>query len=451
MHGENTLKARNLWAEQEDHVLRREVVKQGSTASRLGKPIDWRAIADKLPGRSNKDCRKRWIKLDSKINKGLWSEEENKRLHEAVAKYSTVWTDVAQVVGTRQPDQCAKRWQHFLNPGLNRSEWTPEEDEVLLAEVEKRGRNWKQIVDEALHRRSANDAKNRFTILQRMRQTTNNSNSTSPGQCRPTTSRTTPDTAESSPLPSPPSSQLDIVPYGVPPESTGGKPTTSSHRHHHMHHMHHLQQRPVPTIGTSELGHDDLHLGSMFLPSANKELSANTTSSPSSSYLGPGGSTPPEMLGEMGTEPTSVSLESWMDYVMGTGLLGDDCSTPALCDDDSSRMDSTRSSEESEMQLDAPPPPIPLLPPTAATSISTTTDPRLTTLDSLQASLEWNWDQMHAQIPGMELALTPPDREAIKSRRTMILQQMQPEQISRVMEFLLSWNTPIDVKIVNQE
>jgi hypothetical protein len=32
----------------------------------------------------------------------------------------------------------------------------------LLAEVEKRGRNWKQIVDEALHRRSANDAKNRL-------------------------------------------------------------------------------------------------------------------------------------------------------------------------------------------------------------------------------------------------------------------------------------------------
>jgi hypothetical protein len=140
-----------------------------------------------------------------------------------------------------------------------------------------------------------------------------------------------------------------------------------------------------------------------------------------------------------------------MDYVMGTGLLGDDCSTPALCDDDSSRMDSTRSSEESEMQLDAPLPPISLLPPTAATHTSTTTDPRLTTLDSLQASLEWNWDQIHEQIPDMELALTPPDREAIKSRRTMILQQMQPEQISRVMEFLLSWNTPIDVKIVNQE
>lgn len=58
--------------------------------------------------------------------------------------------------------ECAKRWQHFLDPGLNRSEWTPEEDNILLAEVEKRGRNWKQIVDEVLHRRSANDAKNRL-------------------------------------------------------------------------------------------------------------------------------------------------------------------------------------------------------------------------------------------------------------------------------------------------
>ncbi|KAL2850834.1 hypothetical protein BJX68DRAFT_266409 [Aspergillus pseudodeflectus] len=258
-----------------------------------------------------------------------------------------------------------------------------------------------------------------------------------------------PDTAESSPLPSP-SSQPDIVPrfYGLPPESTGGNPNTSSHRHHY--HLH--QQRPIPTMAGSELGHDDLHLGGMFLPSAtstNKELSANTTSSPSS-YLGPSGSTPPEMLGEMGTEPTSVSLESWVDYVMGTGLLGDDCSTPALCDDDSSRMDSTQSSEDSEMQLDAPPPLPPLALPPLPPTATTTTDPRLT-LDELQASLEWNWNQIQDQIPDMELSLTPPDRETIKSRRTMILQQMQPEQISRVMEFLLSWNTPIDVKIVNQE
>ncbi|EEA25176.1 hypothetical protein TMatcc_006601 [Talaromyces marneffei ATCC 18224] len=410
MNGENTLKARNLWAEEEDRILRSEVIKQ---ASRLGKPRDWRAIAEKLPGRSNKDCRKRWIKLDSKINKGLWSQEENKRLHEAVAKYSTVWTEVAQAVGTRQPDQCAKRWQHFLDPGLDRSEWTSEEDNILLAEVEKKGRNWKQIVDEVLPRRSANDAKNRFTILHRMRQTTNNSNSASP---RPT-SRPTTATAESSPSPQP-----DFNPqfYGMTPESMGSSHVNSNPKIRGEAHV------------SAELGHDDFYLGSnnMFFQSANRAgKEPSNTASPS--FMRPSGSTS-EILGEMDTEPTASSLESWVDYVIGNGLLaGTDCSPPALCDDDS-RMDTTRS-EEGEMQLD----------PTITTTTSTNTDPRLA-VDELQSSLGWDWDQ----IPDTDLE--PQDRESIKSR-TMILQQMQPEQISRVMDLLLSWNTPIDVKIVNRE
>lgn len=40
MHGENTLKARNLWAEDEDRILRGEVVKQGtSTFSKTFAPL----------------------------------------------------------------------------------------------------------------------------------------------------------------------------------------------------------------------------------------------------------------------------------------------------------------------------------------------------------------------------------------------------------------------------
>ncbi|KAL2838168.1 hypothetical protein BJY01DRAFT_251073 [Aspergillus pseudoustus] len=398
------------------------------------------------------DCRKRWIKLDSKINKGPWSQEENKRLHEAVAKYSTVWTEVAQIVGTRQPDQCAKRWQHFLDPGLNRSEWTPEEDDILVAEVEKRGRNWKQIVDEVLHRRSANDAKNRFTILQRMRTSTNNSTSASPR--RPAMSRRmTATTVESSTSPSP---QPDITPgfYGLTPESMGG---STSHRQHQQQQYGEMHITP---ISNSELGHDpDLSLNHMFFHGgAGKEPSPNTAAatapSTSPSYLGAAsGSTPEILRGEMDTDQGSVSLESWVDYVMGTGLLaGTDCasSTPGLChEDESGRMDAPARSEEDGgelMHLDAPPPHPP-----------TTTPTRLptTAVDDLhQQSLEWNWDQ----IPDIDLrATTTPaaHREAeeaiIRKNRTMILHQMQPEQISRVMDFLLSWNTPIDVKIVNPE
>ena len=58
--------------------------------------------------------------------------------------------------------ECAKRWLHFLDPGLDYSEWTQQEDECLIAEVANTGRNWRKIVDEVLIGRSANDAKNRL-------------------------------------------------------------------------------------------------------------------------------------------------------------------------------------------------------------------------------------------------------------------------------------------------
>lgn len=406
MNGENTLKVRNLWAEEEDRILRGEVVKQ---ASRLGKPRDWRAIAEKLPGRSNKDCRKRWIKLDSKINKGLWSPEENKRLHEGVAKYSTSWTEVAQVVGSRQPDQCAKRWQHFLDPDLDRSEWTPEEDNILIAEVEKRGRNWAKIVDAVLHRRSANDAKNRYTILQRMRQVRDNFGSTSP------MSRTTPTTANTSPSPR---STFISSSYLMLPESMSEDPSSSN------------QWGGLGLGFSPKSGHEDLHTNSVLFPKGKSSVGIQPSDIASSSHKRPSDSNH-EILGEVYAEQTG-SLASWADYVMGAGR---DCSTPAICDDDS-RMDINQI-EEGAMKLDD------ITRNTTTTNNAIATNPRLT-VDDLETSLDWDWDQMQ------NINLAPPNRESIKSR-TMILQQMQPEQISRVMDLLLSWDTPIDVKIVNPE
>ncbi len=40
---------------------------------------DWNAIALKLPGRSNKDCRKRWAKICTNVKKGAWDVEEDKK------------------------------------------------------------------------------------------------------------------------------------------------------------------------------------------------------------------------------------------------------------------------------------------------------------------------------------------------------------------------------------
>ena len=57
--------------------------------------------------------------------------------------------------------ECAKRWQHSLDPSLDHSEWKNHDDDRLLAAVTMYGRNWKTIKDREFPGRSTTDIKNR--------------------------------------------------------------------------------------------------------------------------------------------------------------------------------------------------------------------------------------------------------------------------------------------------
>lgn len=48
---------------------------------------NWSAIAERLPGRSNKDSRKRWTKIASSSRKGTWSSAEDHLLRKGVAMF----------------------------------------------------------------------------------------------------------------------------------------------------------------------------------------------------------------------------------------------------------------------------------------------------------------------------------------------------------------------------
>jgi len=53
-------------------------------------PSRWRAIAEHVPDRTNKDCRKRWfVKMTQDVVKGSWSLEEDQRLIKGIAQYGT--------------------------------------------------------------------------------------------------------------------------------------------------------------------------------------------------------------------------------------------------------------------------------------------------------------------------------------------------------------------------
>ncbi|KAF2816908.1 uncharacterized protein BDZ99DRAFT_564730 [Mytilinidion resinicola] len=172
------------WTTAEDQVLKAEVSMQLIT----GEVKDWCryveegsigdkpelnsiSIASSLPGRTNKDCRKRWHNaVAGGLKKGQWAKSEDVLLTTGVERHGQRWTLVAEIVGSRSADQCAKRWQQSLNPELDLSEWKAEEDELLLKAVERYGRHWKEIQHAHFASRSKNCIKNRWTVLLRRSQ-----------------------------------------------------------------------------------------------------------------------------------------------------------------------------------------------------------------------------------------------------------------------------------------
>ncbi|ORY66164.1 Homeodomain-like protein [Pseudomassariella vexata] len=132
------------------------------TVREHGSVQNWNDIALLLPGRTNKDCRKRWSKVQMDIRKGAWTPEEDARLQQAVQQLGFNY-----LVQSRNADQCAKRWQHVLGPDFKHSPWTPEEDRRLREAIGRYGKNWKQIGLTDLPDRSTHDIRNRSLVLGR--------------------------------------------------------------------------------------------------------------------------------------------------------------------------------------------------------------------------------------------------------------------------------------------
>ncbi|RYO97564.1 hypothetical protein DL764_007288 [Monosporascus ibericus] len=125
-------RVRRKWTAEEDALLWQAV----TNAQALSRPLLWRELAKSVPGRSNKDCRRRWWNtLADCTVKGPWSEEEDERLISAVRKYGTSWAQVAS------------------------------EDENLLHAVLTHGTNWATIASFHTPTRNTLALKNRYSTL----------------------------------------------------------------------------------------------------------------------------------------------------------------------------------------------------------------------------------------------------------------------------------------------
>lgn len=147
------------WTEDEDAQLRSAVESFGES--------NWQVVASTLEGRTGTQCSNRWNKTlhPTRQRVGKWSADEDKRLKVAVTLFGRKnWHRLAQFVPGRTQAQCRERWVNILDPSLNRGAWTQEEDLKLKAAIREHGYCWSRIAA-CLNSRTDNQCRRRWKRL----------------------------------------------------------------------------------------------------------------------------------------------------------------------------------------------------------------------------------------------------------------------------------------------
>jgi myb proto-oncogene protein len=72
--------------------------------------------------------------------------QEDQRVVELVAKYGPKrWTLIAKHLKGRIGKQCRERWHNHLNPHINKTAWTQEEDDIIYKAHLQWGNQWAKI------------------------------------------------------------------------------------------------------------------------------------------------------------------------------------------------------------------------------------------------------------------------------------------------------------------
>ncbi|XP_039586728.1 snRNA-activating protein complex subunit 4 isoform X2 [Passer montanus] len=144
---------RKEWTKDEDQMLL-ELVQE----MRVGSHIPYKKIAYYMEGRDSAQLIYRWTKsVDPSLKKGPWTPEEDAMLMAAVKKYrGKDWYKIRTEVPGRSDAQCRDRYLKSLHWDVKKGRWSLEEEEQLIELVQKHGLGrWSKIASELPHRTGA--------------------------------------------------------------------------------------------------------------------------------------------------------------------------------------------------------------------------------------------------------------------------------------------------------
>ena len=207
------------WSQEEDELLLKLMNEK--------KTDNYSTFLVHFPGKTATQIAERWEKvLDPTLIKGSWTREEDEAIIRFVNQNGTKnWAKLHEILPGRLGKQCRERWRNHLDPNVNRSPWTPEEDQILIEMHEKLGNQWVKIA-EKLNNRSDNCVKNRWNSTLKKKLLYSQPGVQRPRRGRPSLTKI-PKSADDIPKP-PKLEEIAMEVKAISPQKTGPTPALLS-------------------------------------------------------------------------------------------------------------------------------------------------------------------------------------------------------------------------------